>query len=87
MATPREDSRTVVRQQPGEREIRPAVITRKNSFHNTSNQGAWTPAVLMTIYRTFELRGQNPIETIADTLTLFIATGRLPDLPTAKPPG
>jgi hypothetical protein len=70
-----------------EREIRPAVIARKNSFHNTSNQGAWTQAVLMTIYRTLKLRGQDPIETIADVLTLFIATGKLPGLPTAKPPG
>jgi len=41
----------------------------------------------MTIYRTLKLRGQDPIETIADALTLFIATGRLPGLPTAKPPG
>jgi hypothetical protein len=70
-----------------ERETRPAVIARKNSFHNTSDQGAWTQAVLMTIYRTLELRGQDPIETISDTLTLFIAAGKLPDLPTAKPLG
>jgi len=70
-----------------EREIRPAVIARKNSFHNTSDQGAWTQAVLMTIHRTLKLRGQDPIETIADVLTLFIATGTLPGLPTAKPSG
>jgi hypothetical protein len=68
------------------REIRPAVIARKNSFHNTSDQGAWTQAVLMTIYRTLKLRGQDPTETIADALTLFIATSTLPELP-AKPPG
>jgi len=41
----------------------------------------------MTIYRMLKLRGQDPIETIADTLTLSIATGSLPDLPTAKPLG
>jgi hypothetical protein len=70
-----------------ERGIRPAVIARKNSFHNTNDQGAWTQAVLMTIYRALKLRGQDPIETIADTLTLFIATGTLPGFPTAKPSG
>jgi len=29
----------------------------------------------------------NHVHLIADTLTLFIATGKLPGLPTAKPPG
>jgi hypothetical protein len=82
-----DDARVPFDNNRAEREIRPAVIARKNSFHNTSDQGAWTQAVLMTIYRTLKLRGQDPIETIADTLTLFIATGRLPGLPTAKPPG
>jgi len=82
-----DDARVPFDNNRAEREIRPAVIARKNSFHNTGNQAAWTQAVLMTIYRTVKLRGQDPIETIADTLTLFIATGRLPDLPTAKPPG
>jgi len=33
------------------------------------------------------LRGQDPIETIADALGVFIATGKLPSLPSAKPPG
>jgi len=70
-----------------EREIRPAVIARKNSFHNTSKEGADTQAMLMSIYRTLKLRGLDPIETIADALGLFIATGKLPSLPTAKPPG
>jgi hypothetical protein len=62
------------------------VIACKNFSHNTSDQGAWTQAVLMTTHRTLKLRGQDPIETIADTLTLFIASGKLPGLPTAKPP-
>ena len=69
-----------------EREIRPAVIARKNSFHNTSQRGALTQAVLMSVYRTLKLRGLDPVETLADALTLFIATGQLPALP-AKPPG
>jgi len=81
------DARVPFDNNRAEREIRPAVIARRNSLHNTSDQGAWTQAVLMTIYRTLKLRGQDPIETISDTLTLFIATGELPGLPTAKPPG
>ncbi|NQU43448.1 IS66 family transposase, partial [bacterium] len=70
-----------------EREIRPAVIARKNSFHNTSEKGANTQAMLMSIYRTLKLRGLDPIETIADALAIFIASGKLPNLPPAKPPG
>jgi len=70
-----------------EREIRPAVIARKNSFHNTSEKGAETQAMLMSIYRTLKLRGLDPIQTIADALAIFIATGKLPSLPFAKPPG
>jgi transposase len=69
-----------------EREIRPAVIARKNSFHNTSAKGADTQAMLMSIYRTLKLRGLDPIETIAGALAIFIATGKLPSLPSAKPP-
>lgn len=67
-----------------EREIRPAVIVRKNSLHNTSENGARTQAILMSIYRTMKLRGHDPLETIADALALFIATGKLPQLP--RPP-
>ena len=67
-----------------EREIRPAVIARKNSLHNTSENGARTQAILMSIYRTLKLRGHDPLETIADALAHFIATGKLPELP--KPP-
>ena len=66
-----------------EREIRPAVIARKNSLHNTSQNGARTQAILMSIYRTLKLRGHDPLETIADALALFIASGKLPQLPRA----
>ena len=64
-----------------EREIRPAVIARKNSFHNMSDRGARTQSILMSIYRTLKLRGHDPIDTIAENLALSIATGSLPDLP------
>lgn len=67
-----------------EREIRPAVIARKNSFHNMSPRGARTQAILMTVYRTLKLRGHDPIETIADALAVHIAGGKPPPLPRAR---
>jgi hypothetical protein len=64
-----------------ERCIRPAVILRKNSYANRSQQGAATQAVLMTVYRTLKLRGLNPTQTIAAALRTYLATGKLPPLP------
>lgn len=64
-----------------EREIRPAVILRKNSQCNRSQRGAATQAVLMSIYRTLKLRGHDPRQTIADALTTYAANGQLPPLP------
>ena len=66
-----------------EREIRPAVIARKNSFHNTSERGAQTQAALMSIYRTLKLRGLDPVGEIVRALETFIRTGALPPLPCA----
>ena len=70
-----------------EREIRPAVIARKNPYQNASAAGARTQAVLMSVYRTLKLRGHDPLETIAEALALWIATGTLPSLPEPKAPG
>jgi len=64
-----------------ERMIRPAVILRKNSQSNRSDKGATTQAILMSIYRTLKLRGQDPVATIAAALRTYTATGRLPPLP------
>ena len=64
----------------GERQIRPAVILRKNSQSNRSDRGAATQAVLMSIYRTLKLRGLNPTKTIADALRTYLTTGQLPPL-------
>lgn len=64
-----------------EREIRPAVIIRKNILGNHSEQGANTQAVLMSIYRTLKLRGHDPIKTIASALAEYIRSGVLPPLP------
>ena len=65
----------------GERQIRPAVILRKNSQSNRSDHGVATQAVLMSVYRTLKLRGLNPTKTIADALTTYLTTGQLPRLP------
>lgn len=64
-----------------ERMIRPAVIIRKNSLCNRSEQGAATQAVLMSIYRTLKLRGLDATRTIAEALRTYLQTGSLPPLP------
>jgi transposase len=64
-----------------ERQIRPAVILRKNSQSNRSDRGAVTQATLMSVYRTLKLRGLNPTKTIADALKTYVSTGQLPPLP------
>jgi transposase len=64
-----------------ERQIRPAVIIRKNQLGNRSADGAWTQAVLMSVYRTLRLRGQDPTKTIAEALRTLLQTGTLPQLP------
>jgi transposase len=65
----------------GERQIRPAVIIRKNSLCNRSEQGAATQAILMSIYRTVKLRGLDATKTIATALRTLLQTGTLPPLP------
>jgi hypothetical protein len=64
-----------------EREIRPAVIMRKNSLCNRSEIGAFTQAILMSVYRTLKLRGHDPLKTIVNALKTYVKTGALPPLP------
>jgi len=64
-----------------ERQIRPAVILRKNSQSNRSDRGAATQSVLMSVYRTLRLRGLNPTKTIANALKTYLTTGEIPPLP------
>jgi len=64
-----------------ERQIRPAVILRKNSQSNRSDRGAATQAILMSVYRTLKLRGLNPTDTVTQALRSAVATGQLPPLP------
>lgn len=68
-----------------ERSIRPAVIIRKNSYGNRSQQGADTQAILMSIFFTLKKRGHNPTLAIHDALTTYIKTGNLPPLPQPVP--
>ena len=69
-----------------EREIRPAVIIRKNSLGNRSENGAQVQAVLMSIYRTLKLRGHDPLTTLVDALKHYVRTGSLPPLPDSVAP-
>jgi transposase len=64
-----------------EREIRPAVIMRKNSLCNRSENGANVQAILMSVYRTLKLRGRDPLDTIVAALRDYVRTGTLPPLP------
>ncbi|MGB2956022.1 MAG: IS66 family transposase [Anaerolineales bacterium] len=64
-----------------ERAIRPAVIIRKNSYGNRSDQGADVQAILMSILFTLKKRGHNPVNTIYDALSTYLKTGQLPPLP------
>ncbi len=64
-----------------EREVRPAVIIRKNSYGNRSEVGADAQAVLMTIFRTLKQRGHQPMQTIVQALRTYVLTGQLPQLP------
>jgi transposase len=64
-----------------EREVRPAVIIRKNSYGNRSEVGADAQAVLMTIFRTLKQRGHQPMQTIIEALRTYVLTGKLPPFP------
>jgi len=64
----------------GERSIRGAVIMRKNSYNNRSEQGAMTQSVLMSVFFTLKQRGLNPAETVKKALKIYIETDKLPRL-------
>ena len=54
----------------------------KNALCNRSENDAHTQAVLMSVYRTLDLRGHEPLDTIVDALKAHMPTGQLPLLPT-----
>ena len=47
-----------------EQQMRKPVLTRKVSQQNRSEDGAKTQSILMSLFRSVELQGQNPVETI-----------------------
>ena len=64
-----------------ERSIRPAVILRKNSYGNRSEQGADCQAVLMSVFRTLKQRGHDPIRTIITATKDYLKSGNMIPMP------
>jgi transposase len=58
-----------------ERQIRFAVVMRKNSYGNRSRRGAQAQAILMSIFRTCQLRGIDPIEFMINSVAAAIRSG------------
>jgi transposase len=58
-----------------ERQMRFAVVMRKNSYGNRSKRGAQAQASLMSIFRTCQLRGVDPIAFLADSVAAAIRSG------------
>jgi len=56
-----------------EQQMRKPVLTRKVSQQNRSDHGAKAQAILMTLFRTAELQGKNPVETILSVAKSVIA--------------
>jgi len=50
-----------------EQQMRSPVLTRKVSQQNRSDEGAKTQSILMTLFRSTQLQGHNPVEIILST--------------------
>ncbi len=55
-----------------EQQMRKPVLTRKISQQNRSEQGAKTQAALMSLFRSAELQGKNPVETVLSLAKIMI---------------
>ena len=64
-----------------ERRIRPAVMMRKDSYANGSNEGAEPQSVLTSEFRTLKQRGHDPVSTVLEAVRTYLRTGQLPPLP------
>jgi len=62
---------------PAERQLRPAVVARKNSGGNHSDRGAETQAVMMTIFFTLVLQNQEPITTVVQMVEEYLKNGQV----------
>lgn len=63
-----------------EQQMRKPVLTRKVSQQNRSEQGAKTQAILMSLFRTAELQGQNPIEVVLSLSKSAIDNGAVNEM-------
>ncbi|MBI4372053.1 MAG: IS66 family transposase [Elusimicrobia bacterium] len=61
-----------------ERQIRPAVIIRKNSYCNRSRRGARVQAAMMSVFQTLHLRSLDPMRSLRDGLADHLSSGRSP---------
>lgn len=64
-----------------ERQVRPAVIIRKNSYGNRSGEGAQVQALFMSLFRTLHLRRHHPVDALTDIVAQSLASGTPPTLP------
>jgi transposase len=62
-----------------EQQMRKPVLTRKVSQQNRSEQGAKTHAVLMSLFRSAELQGKNPVETILSLAKTTLGKAAAPE--------
>lgn len=69
----------------GERQLRPAVVARKNSGGNHSECGAETQAVMMTIFFTLALRGQDQVNTVIKMVEEYLKNRQLDKFKDATP--
>jgi hypothetical protein len=68
-----------------ERQMRPAALCRKTSGGNRSKQGANVQAMLMSIFRTLEMRGYNPVPALLFLVQEHLRTGKPITLPPPLP--
>jgi transposase len=62
-----------------EQQMRKPVLTRKISQQNRSEQGSKTQAVLMSLFRSAELQGKNPVETVLSIARASIGKEMAPE--------
>jgi transposase len=62
-----------------ERQLGPAVISRKNSYCNRSEKGAFAQTVFMTFFRTLNLRNQDPIGSMMRIVEYSLQHGSIHD--------
>lgn len=68
-----------------ERQLRPAVVARKNSGGNHSDRGAETQAVMMTVFFTLALHGQEEVNTVVQMVEQYLKNGQAAKLKVLRP--